>query len=251
MADLEQDKRQSRAGDPFINVPVRKPIRGPAPLWQRYLKNGLRGLGAVILLAAGTVWTLRQQHPIFVKPGSLLHLPIALVTAAAPGTEGYEPAPTDSAAQEEISRVAYSLHKYTSDTILARRIASAIVVQGGKKNIDPALLVGVLLTEDAQLDPKARSSVGARGLMQVMPFHAGKWKGCTSADLFAIDSNICHGTSILADLIKRSPSVSTALQRYNGCVRGTNTPNCHTYSGKVLKFAEQAATQMLSFGMGE
>jgi soluble lytic murein transglycosylase-like protein len=251
MADLEQDKRQSRAGDPFINVPVRKPIRGPAPLWQRYLKNGLRGLGAVVLLAAGTVWTLRQQHPIFVKPGSLLHLPIALVTAAAPGTEGYEPAPTDSAAQEEISRVAYSLHKYTSDTVLARRIASAIVVQGGKKNIDPALLVGVLLTEDAQLDPKARSSVGARGLMQVMPFHAGKWKGCTSADLFSIDSNICHGTSILADLIKRSPSVSTALQRYNGCVRGTNTPNCHTYSGKVLKFAEQAATQMLSFGMGE
>ena len=251
MADLEQDKRQSRAGDPFINVPVRNPIKGPAPLWQRYLKTGLRGLGAVVLLAAGTVWTLRQQHPMFVKPGELLHLPPALVTAAAPGTEGYEAAPTDSASQEEISRVAFSLRKYTSDTVLARRIASAIVVQGGKKNIDPALLVGVLLTEDAQLDPNAKSSVGARGLMQVMPFHAGKWKGCTSADLFSIDSNICHGTSILADLIKRSPSVSTALQRYNGCVRGTNTPNCHTYSGKVLKFAEQAATQMLSFGMSE
>lgn len=101
MADLEQDKRQSRAGDPFINVPVRNPIKGPAPLWQRYLKTGLRGLGAVILLAAGTVWTLRQQHPMFVKPGELLHLPPALVTAAVPGTEGYEPAPTDSAAREE------------------------------------------------------------------------------------------------------------------------------------------------------
>jgi hypothetical protein len=251
MADLEQDKRQSRAGDPFTNVRVRNPIKGPAPRWQRYLKTGLRGLGAAVLLAAGTVWTLRQQHPMFVKPGELLHLPPALVTAAAPGTEGYEPAPTDSAAREEIARVAYSLRKYTSDTVLARRIASSIVVQGGKKNIDPALLVGVLLTEDAQLDPNAKSSVGARGLMQVMPFHAGKWKGCTSADLFSIDSNICHGTSILADLIKRSPSVTTALQRYNGCVRGTNTPNCHTYSGKVLKFAEQAATQMLSFGMSE
>jgi hypothetical protein len=85
----------------------------------------------------------------------------------------------------------------------------------------------------------------------VMPFHAGKWAGCTSTDLFAIDNNICHGVSILADLIKRSPSVAQALQRYNGCVRGTNTPNCHTYSGKVLKFAEQAATQMLSFGASE
>lgn len=248
MADLGFDQRRETTADPFVNVPVRNPRKPPAPRWQRILKAALHGIGATVLLAAGTIWTLRQQHPKFVKPGELLHLPPALVTAAAPGTESYV-APTDSAAQIEIKKVAYSLRKYTSDTILARRIASAIVVQGGKKNIDPALLVGVVLTEDAKLDPNAKSFVGARGLMQVMPFHAGKWKGCSSADLFSIDSNICHGTSILADLIKRSPNVSRALQRYNGCVKGTNTPNCHTYSGKVLKFAEQAATAMLSFSM--
>ena len=250
MADLELDQRQSGAGDPFTNVAVRKPVKPPAPRWQRILKATLHGLGAAVLLAAGTIWTLRQQHPKYVKPGELLHLPPALVTAVAPGTQPYA-APTDAKAQAEVARVAYSLRKYTSDTVLARRIASAIVVEGGKKNIDPALLVGVVLTEDARLDPNAKSFVGARGLMQVMPFHAGKWKGCTSADLFAIDSNICHGVSILADLIKRSPTVASALQRYNGCVRGTNTPNCHTYSGKVLKFAEQAATQMLSFSLAE
>lgn len=247
MADLEHDERQSESGDPFTNVALRRPIR-PAPRWKRLLKAALHGISAAVLLAAGTIWTLRQQHPQFVKPGELLHLPPALVTAAAPGTEPYAP-PTDAAALVEIQRVAFSLRKYTNDTVLARRIASAIVVQGGKKNLDPALLVGVVLTEDAKLDPNAKSFVGARGLMQVMPFHAGKWAGCTSTDLFAIDSNICHGVSILADLIKRSPSVSSALQRYNGCVRGTNTPNCHSYSGKVLKFAEQAATQMLGFSM--
>ena len=250
MADLENDNRQSGAGDPFTNVAARRPIRPPAARWRRLLKGVLHGISAVVLLAAGTIWTLRQQHPQFVKPGELLHLPPALVTAAAPGTEPYAP-PTDSAALVEIQKVAYSLRKYTNDTVLARRIANAIVVEGGKKNIDPALLVGVVLTEDAKLDPNARSFVGARGLMQVMPFHAGKWKGCSSADLFAIDSNICHGVSILADLIKRSPSVSSALQRYNGCVRGTNTPNCHTYSGKVLKFAEQAASQMLGFSTSQ
>ena len=249
MPDLENDDRQSGAGNPFTNVALRRPIR-PAPRWRQLLQGVLRGIGAALLLAAGTIWTLRQQHPQFVKPGDLLHLPPALVTAAAPGTEPYT-APTDAKALEEIQKVAFSLRKYTNDTILARRIASAIVVEGGKKNIDPALLVGVLLTEDAKLDPRARSSVGARGLMQVMPFHAGKWKSCTSADLFAIDSNICHGVSILADLIKRSPTVSSALQRYNGCVRGTNTPNCHTYSGKVLKFAEQAASQMLGFSTSQ
>src|ERR1700730_13426834 len=250
MADLEHDERESESGDPFTNVAVRRPIRPPAARWRRVLKGVLHGIGAAILLAAGTVWTLRQQHPMYVKPGQLLHLPPALVTAAAPGTEPYTP-PTDAKALVEIQKVAFSLRKYTNDTVLARRIASAIVVEGGKKNIDPALLVGVVLTEDAKLDPNAKSFVGARGLMQVMPFHAGKWKGCSSADLFAIDSNICHGVSILADLIKRSPSVSSALQRYNGCVRGTNTPNCHTYSGKVLKFAEQAATSMLSFSLSD
>src|ERR1700693_3427314 len=249
MADLEHDERQSESGDPFTNVAMRRPIR-PAPRWKRLLKGALHGISAAVLHAAGTIWTLRQQHPQFVKPGQLLHLPPALVTAAAPVTAPYAP-PTDAAALVEIQKVAFSLRKYTNDTVLARRIASAIVVQGGKKNIDPALLVGVLLTEDAKLDPRAESSVGARGLIQVMPFHAGKWAGCTSTDLFAIDSNICHGVSILADLIKRSPSVSSALQRYNGCVRGTNTPNCHTYSGKVLKFAEQAASHMLGFSTSD
>ena len=249
MADLEHEQRQSGAGNPFTNVPVRRPVK-PAPRWKRAIKAVLHGIGAAVLLAAGTIWTIRQQHPQFVKPGELLHLPAAVVTATAPGTEGYTP-PTDSAALAEIRKVAFSLRKYTNDTLLAQRIAGAIVVEGGKKNLNPALLVGVLLTEDAKLDPRAKSSVGARGLMQVMPFHAGKWKGCSSADLFSIDSNICHGTSILADLIKRSPNVERALQRYNGCVKGTNTPNCHTYSGKGLRFAEQAATQMLSFGMSE
>jgi hypothetical protein len=251
MADPELDQRQSGAGgDPFVNVAVRQPRPVSTPRWKRILKTGLRGVGAAILLAAGTVWTIRQQHPTYLKPGQLLHLPAAIVTAQPPGTEPYSPS-TDSAALVETRRVAYSLRKYTNDTLLAQRIAGAIVTEGGKKHIDPALLVGVLLTEDAKLDPNARSSVGARGLMQVMPFHAGKWAGCKSSDLFSIDSNICHGTSILADLIKRSPSVASALQRYNGCVRGTNTPNCHTYSGKVLKFAEQAATSMLSFSLSD
>ena len=44
------------------------------------------------------------------------------------------------------------------------------------------------------------------------------------------------------DLFDNKP----ALQRYNGCVRGTNTPNCYTYSGKVMKYADQAASAMLN-----
>jgi soluble lytic murein transglycosylase-like protein len=250
MADLEFEQRQSGAGDPFINVPVRRPVQEPASRWKRILKATLHGIGATILLAAGTIWTLGQQHPKYVKPGELLQLPAAVVTAAAPGTEPYT-LPTDARAREEVLRVRHALLKYTRDTVRAQRIANAVVAEGGKRNLSPALLIGVLLTEDVTLNPQAKSFVGARGLMQVMPFHAGKWKQCPSSDLFSIDTNICYGTSILADLVKRSPNVERALLRYNGCVRGTNTPNCQSYSGKVLRFAEQAATRMLSFSMAE
>lgn len=108
--------------------------------------------------------------------------------------------------EEEIYRVSRVLRLHTRDTLLADRIARAFVIEGGKKNIDPALLIGVLLTEDATLDVHARSSVGARGLMQIMPFHSGKY----------------------------------------GCVRGRNTPNCHTYPNTVLRYWRTAASQMVA-----
>ena len=39
--------------------------------------------------------------------------------------------------------------------------------------LSPSLLAGVLLTENAKLEPRTVSRRGAIGLMQVMKFHAG------------------------------------------------------------------------------
>jgi soluble lytic murein transglycosylase-like protein len=181
------------------------------------------------LLVGGAVWTISQQHPLYANPGKLLRLPAAVVDASQP--------------TEQAFRIGEVLNKYTHDRGLAFRIADALVDQALKENIDPALLVGVLLTEDATLDPRARSSVGARGLMQVMPLHGGKW-GCGSKDLFDVESNICHGVQILKQAMLDAPNMRKALLRYNGCVRGRNTPNCHTYDDKVLRHADRAAAQM-------
>ena len=184
-------------------------------------------LGA--LLVSGAVWTISQQHPLYANPGRLLRLPAAVVDASQP--------------TEEAFRIGEVLNQYTHDRALAFRIADAIVDQAQKENLDPALLVGVLLTEDATLDPRARSSVGARGLMQVMPLHSGKW-GCGSKDLFDVEVNICHGVQILKAAMDGAPNTRVALLRYNGCVRGRNTPNCHTYDDKVLRHAGRAAAEM-------
>jgi hypothetical protein len=230
-------ERRHSEGNIYTNVRRRRDER-QRPRWVAIAKAFGHGVAASLLLAAGTIYTLKSQHPKYVKPGELLELPAAVVSAQAPPLG------------EQAFRVSQVLRKYTKDTVRANTIAQAIVTEGAKKHLDPALLIGILLTENAKLDPQARSNVSARGLMQVMPFHAGKWKECPSSDLADIATNICYGTSIIASYIKRAPSVQKALLNYNGCVRGTNTPNCQSYSGKVLKYADQAATAMLSIPFG-
>jgi transglycosylase-like protein with SLT domain len=140
----------------------------------------------------------------------------------------------------EEERIAGILGKYSSDRARVNRIAAALVREGHRRNIGSALLVGVLLTEDPALDPKAKSSVGAIGLMQVMPFHAGKW-GCSSGNLFDIEANICHGVAILADNLKSARTLPSALLGYNGCIRGTNTPDCWRYASTVYRMARKGA----------
>jgi hypothetical protein len=131
-------------------------------------------------------------------------------------------------AGSEEAHVAQVLSRYSRDETLTDRIAASLVKEGRRRHLGSSLLLGVLLTENPDLDPSAKSSVGARGLMQVMPFHAGKW-GCGSTDLFNIESNICHGVAVLADNLSGARNLPQALLGYNGCVRGTNTPDCHKY----------------------
>lgn len=201
------------------------------PRWRRYLPPVVRATTLSALLVGGTVWTLQQQRPVFTRPAELLRLPAAVINAPSPGEDAF--------------RISQVLRRYTRNGDVADRIANAVVLEGRKKKIDPALLVGVMLVETDNLNPRARSFVGARGLMQVMPFHLGQW-GCKSNDLYNIEGNICHGVSVLADAIKSAPNLRTALQRYNGCVRGTNTPGCGSYSGKVMKATITTERQMLS-----
>ena len=110
--------------------------------------------------------------------------------------------------------------------------------------MSPSLLAAVLLIENRQLDSVAVSSAGAIGLMQVMPLHAGSY-GCASSDLRTVDANICHGARILHLYMRRSRSVTVALKRYNGCVRGTNTPRCERYPARVLQTAARLRRDIL------
>jgi soluble lytic murein transglycosylase-like protein len=137
------------------------------------------------------------------------------------------------------------LGRFSDDRLLVRRISGAVLRESRRQQVPPSLIVAVLLTENTTLRPEAESSVGARGLMQVMPFHAGA-RLCNSDDLVDVDSNICHGTLILARNLRRTSTSVAALLRYNGCVRGTNTPDCHRYPGRVLARASRVRQEILA-----
>ena len=114
----------------------------------------------------------------------------------------------------------------------ARRMAWAIVENARERNLDVSTVLAVLLIE-SRGDPDATSFVGARGLMQVMPMHEGRWRGC-GLDMYDIEENICYGTSILAWYLRTMRGDERrALLGYNGCVRGTNTRDCFLYPDKV------------------
>jgi soluble lytic murein transglycosylase-like protein len=199
--------------------------------FRKLLGSAVQAMALSILLAGGTVYTIQHQHPEFTRPAALLEMPGAVISAPKPSEDPF--------------RISQVLRRYTRNGEVADRIAKAVVTEGRKKKIDPTLLVGVMLVETDNLNPRARSFVGARGLMQVMPFHRGRW-GCKTKDLYDIEGNICHGVSVLADAIRNAPNLRVALQRYNGCVRGTNTPGCSSYSRKVLRAKSITDRQLLS-----
>lgn len=131
----------------------------------------------------------------------------------------------------------------------ALRIADAAVTRAYRERIPPALVLGVMLTENDAFKPSARSKVGAIGLMQIMP---KAWRP-TLGPIFGRDlkddaTNVKYGVFILRwmhdgvpNQLSAAASYRTALLRYNGCVRGTNTPNCRRYPDVVRRHVLRAA----------
>jgi len=121
------------------------------------------------------------------------------------------------------------------------------------RGIPPAVIFGVMLTENALFVSQAMSNVGAVGLMQVYPKVWLKELGDRFGRDLATDStNLKYGVYILSEYIKRqkgatavtAKDVNRGLLRYNGCVTGSNTPGCQRYPAKVRNFVERQAESL-------
>jgi len=138
--------------------------------------------------------------------------------------------------------------RYGADASHATRIAIALEREGRSTGIDARLLLAVMLVENPWLDPVAVSPVGAIGLMQVMPFHAGGW-GCPGGDLEHLEHNICHGARILAAALSNASDLETALLLYNGCVHVPDTADCRLYPTWVFQRGGEAWMDEIEAGL--
>jgi soluble lytic murein transglycosylase-like protein len=100
------------------------------------------------------------------------------------------------------------------------QISKHILKQSKKYGYDPLFLTALIITESS-FNHRAKSKVGALGLMQIRP-RTGKalasesnirWRG--KRTLYHPENNIALGSYYLSKLIKRFGKLNTALEAYN------------------------------------
>lgn len=122
------------------------------------------------------------------------------------------------------NRVSPLLLTRIPDEFTRKRVLAAIYYEATRAGLDP-LLVLALVQIESGFRPYAISSVGARGLMQVMPF----WQrviGVTEHSLFDLNTNLRYGCTILRHYIDiEQGDLFHALGRYNGSRGKPQYPN--------------------------
>ena len=201
-----------------------------------------RNLLALVGVAALCGVLLPQQHRdgltrslAFV--GDPFSVPATVAEGSIQASVGETPLEREQRAMTEFIAKRYRV----SDSAVAGFVSAAYRA-GAEQSLDPLLILAVMAVE-SRYNPVAESTMGAKGLMQVIPkFHQEKLldHGGEHA-LLEPDVNITVGAQILREYLRRFGDTETALQMYAGAF---DEPNSQ-YASKV--FAEKARLDVLRY----
>ena len=185
------------------------------------------------------MFTRRQ----FLRTGSLLLLPSALAQA---GAQREETLADDVAsimrqsvehasppylvfdratdAQRWLNEMSARLTRFIDNELYRRRLLTMIQYEATRADLNPQMVLGLIEVESA-FRQYAVSNVGAKGLMQVMPFWQ-RYIGNESHNLFDIRTNLRYGCTILRHYSNlENGNLHRALARYNGSLGSNRYPN--------------------------
>ena len=126
--------------------------------------------------------------------------------------------------QRWLNEMSSRLARFVADEYGRKRLLTNIQYESARAGLDTQLILGLIEVESA-FRQYAISAVGARGLMQVMPF----WKnhiGRAEHNLFDIRTNLRYGCTILRHYnnVERG-NLTRALARFNGSLGSNKYPN--------------------------
>ncbi|HFB0823623.1 TPA: lytic transglycosylase domain-containing protein, partial [Neisseria gonorrhoeae] len=123
-----------------------------------------------------------------------------------------------------LSAMSARLARFVPDEGERRRLLVNIQYESSRAGLDTQIVLGLIEVESA-FRQYAISGVGARGLMQVMPF----WKnyiGKPAHNLFDIRTNLRYGCTILRHYRNlEKGDIVRALARFNGSLGSNKYPN--------------------------
>ncbi|ASK26553.1 lytic transglycosylase domain-containing protein [Neisseria chenwenguii] len=126
--------------------------------------------------------------------------------------------------QRWLTAMSSRLARFVPDEAERRRLLTNIQYEASRAGLDPQVILGLIEVESG-FRQYAISSVGARGLMQVMPF----WKnyiGKPTHNLFDIRTNLRYGCTILRHYNNlENGNLRRALARFNGSLGSDKYPN--------------------------
>jgi hypothetical protein len=259
----ERRTRGERRRDPGRGE--RRGARPPPGRLARALRTAGGYLFAIVTLLCVIAYTATRMRPIYAGrpqiaeqlaarvPAKEAVLPVLkAVTGRNPRRDSASVAGFTTSPQFEADKRNFAADLVRTGRMSQARadsIAGYAVREGYVRGIPPALIFGLMLTENATFVSRATSNVGAIGLMQIYPKYWVKPLGKRfGTDLQRDETNIKYGVYIMQHYLKpqegraMSPEqIRRGLLRYNGCVRGTNTPRCHTYPNKIARYVERDA----------
>ena len=146
-------------------------------------------------------------------------------------TDSRPPRPSFTAMEDRLNYLKWlgdmsqRLKKKIPDNLTRIEFLETTWYEAKRAGLDPAMVLGLIQVESA-FRKYATSVVGARGLMQVMPFWSRIIGDSDATKLFNMTTNLRYGCSILRMYIDmEGGNLFMALGRYNGSRGQSDYPN--------------------------
>jgi len=163
-------------------------------------------LGSQYWLSATPAWSATQERPDAGMRTALLEA----INSSDSFTDRFD-------AEVWLTDMSQRLQGRVKDPEERLKILKQVHYEARRSGLEPELVLA-LINVESNFDHFAISSVGARGLMQIMPFWLEEI-GRPDDNLFDISTNLRFGCTILNIYLKREKGdMRRALARYNGSV---------------------------------